>query len=59
MALRSIPILLEHGADINALTFTGGHCLHSCLYHGNLEACLELVKFVEKHPSIKMDTMTV
>ena len=52
--LNSIPLLLDFGADINALTKTGATPLHSCAYFGNVDSLLQLVKYIELHPEIKL-----
>ena len=51
-----VPILLDYGADINARLNSGGTPLHSCCYFGNHEPFLALLKYVETHPQIKIDT---
>jgi len=51
-----VPLLLDYGADINARLNSGGTPLHSCCYFGNQEPFLALLKYVETHPMIKIDT---
>lgn len=51
-----VSLLLDFGADINAKVTTGATPLHSCCYFGNIEPFKELLKYVETHPLIHLDT---
>ena len=43
---RSIRLLIEHGADINAKTYkTGINALHTCCYYGNEDTFDEFIKY--------------
>jgi ankyrin repeat protein len=52
-----VPLLLDAGADINAVTSTGSTPIHSCFYFGNIgpfEAIVEYLKTSDIKPDGKI-----
>ena len=56
---RSIPILLDHGADINAVSTYGQTAILSCFYYGLVSTAKALLYYPGKHVDVSRREVTM